>query len=69
MLIDGTLTDVDGYVRSITAQGVSYVCGRARKGDTVLEAYFAARVRREDIARASTDIESLIREYEAKLAK
>ena len=70
LLIDGTLTDVDGYVRSITAQGVAYICGRARKGgDTVLEAYFAARVRREDIARASTDIESLIREYEAKLAK
>lgn len=67
--IDGTLTDVDGYVRSITAQGSAYVCGRARKGDTVLEAYFAARVRREDIARASAEIESLIHEYEAKLAK
>lgn len=67
--IDGQLTDIGGYVRAQIAKGLAELRGHIRKGDTVLDAYFAARVRREDLARATNEIEDLIREYEASLAR
>lgn len=69
ILIDGRLTDIDGYVHSLLARdGIAFVRGLARKGDTVLDAYIAARTERADIARVSNEIEDLIRECENKLA-
>lgn len=69
ILVDGELTDMDGYIRSLIGQGIAHLRGRAQKGDTVLDAYISARVERSDIVRASNEIEDLIRTYESTLSK